>query len=702
MRKYSARLLLSTILVAGSVLGAAAQDAPRKPVSLAGKTLPLRVLTRPFAKIYKEANEASAVVQDNVPAFQPYFVYTQPPPSDLDTAGWYEVGSDVRGTVLGWMKSTDVMEWRQTMCLAYTHPQGRQPVLMFSQPDALRGALAAAAEERGTTVDSWYATIDSKKIPKDFPVLSVEPKRAVYQFIEEQFYLLPILKHEPIEIDGREGRLLKIAAATSSEAGRGATTLQDTNFVSQAVTETGTRSEKLKSLKLQVVYAIDLTTSMQPYIDATRAAIQKTAEAVASDPDLATNVQFGLWGYRDHESIEGIEFNTRNFTTQLQSAADFAKTLENVKAATVGSQGVDEDVFSGVDKALRETAWDPEALRFIVLIGDAAGHKPGEAWNQSGQTETTLRQFADDNRISLYAVLIAADEGSLAKYKPAEREIVERSRDLATTQFGVLARNRGAATEGDSFQAVPASKLDAFQTVSDQLVAVFRNTLAEARKKGEVAAVTAAAEGQAPSDLVVTPATAATAAAGAETTLKAANMVRAALVDWLGKEEEVQAPSDITAWVVDKDIKDPAVQALEVRVLVNKRDLDELRTVLQEIMLAGRQGQTSSVDFFTALQATSATLSRDPEKLKTARSLAETGLIPEFLMDLPYKSQIMSMSDEVWAGYAQDQQDEFLNNLDAKIRLYAAIHDNQQGWVKLNEGDDPDEYVHPIALDMLP
>ena len=38
-----------------------------------------------------------------------------------------------RGKVVGWMKSLDVFEWRQTMCLAYTHPDGRKPVLMFEQ-----------------------------------------------------------------------------------------------------------------------------------------------------------------------------------------------------------------------------------------------------------------------------------------------------------------------------------------------------------------------------------------------------------------------------------------------------------------------------------------------------------------------------------------------------------------------------------------
>ena len=49
-----------------------------------------------------------------------------------------------------------------------------------------------------------------------------------------------------------------------------------------------------------------------------------------------------------------------------------------------------------------------------------------------------------------------------------------------------------------------------------------------------------------------------------------------------------------------------------------------------------------------------------------------------------------------------DEQDEFLSELEAKIKAYQAIHDSPEGWIGLNKGDDPDDHVYPISLELLP
>ena len=77
-------------------------------------------------------------------------------------------------------------------------------------------------------------------------------------------------------------------------------------------------------------------------------------------------------------------------------------------------------------------------------------------------------------------------------------------------------------------------------------------------------------------------------------------------------------------------------------------------------------------------------------------------LIPEFLDGLPYHSKLMAMSNDLWASWSTDEQDEFIRELDSKIQYYTAIHDTPGGWIQLNKGDDPDEAVYPISLKMLP
>lgn len=671
--------------------GLADLHAQRTPVIIEGKeTLPLRVLTRPFSSVYADANENASLVQENLPAFQPLYVYTRPEISDFDDVErWYEVGSDDKGTVLGWMKADDVMEWKQAMCLSYTHPEGRDPVMMFRT----RGDLLEVAEEDPNTrfdqVVELQDALELGSVPNDFPLVSVEPKRAIFQFIEEQFYLLPILQYEEIEIDGIEGRVLQLAAATTAAGGRGSTTLEDKEFVQSAVADTSAESASLKDLKLDVVYVIDTSASMQPYIDGTRRAIRNVAEEIAADPEIAENVRFGVLAFRDSTEIEGIEYLTRNFTPDLQNASTFASTLERVDDAKVGSKGFAEDVFAGIDEALTETEWTEGSMRFIVLIGDAPSHPKGHIWNASGKGAEELNQMANDARVSIIAVHIKDPRAA-------------QFHDLTEQQFMTLSANRGSDATGESAYLTVRAKDDmAFDTLSQTILGVFKDTLAMARGTGSVAQIMEVEEID---DFAedIDEQTASVSEIRQEASAVASSTVRAALVDWIGKSEGVRAPRDIVAWVVDKDLKDPFVPSLEVRVLINKNQLDSLRTVLQELMLAGRQGQMSGAGFFDALQATSATLTVTPEQIRTARTIADTGLVPEFLQDLPYKSRIMGMTNDDWNSWSQDQQDEFLNDLDAKIAYYGALHDESDVWVALNQGDDPDAYVHPVSLEMLP
>jgi uncharacterized protein YciI len=178
--------------------------------------------------------------------------------------------------------------------------------------------------------------------------------------------------------------------------------------------------------------------------------------------------------------------------------------------------------------------------------------------------------------------------------------------------------------------------------------------------------------------------------------------LKAAFVQWIGSQAGAQAPRDVVAWVTDKDLLTTDIQSLEVRLLINKQQLDSLRETLKTILAAGRKGQISGEDFFSSLQAAAASTARDPEMIKRAKSLAQSGLVPEFLVGLPYKSRIMDMTNELWGSWSVDEQDMFLADLEARIMAYETIHDGPEGWVQLNKSDDPSEYVYPISLELLP
>ena len=178
--------------------------------------------------------------------------------------------------------------------------------------------------------------------------------------------------------------------------------------------------------------------------------------------------------------------------------------------------------------------------------------------------------------------------------------------------------------------------------------------------------------------------------------------LHAAAVTWLGNEANVAPPRDIEAWVSDKDLKESSRQSMEVRLLLTKAQLDAISTLLKQVLEAGETNQVSGEDFFTSLQAASAVAARDPEKMASAGNIAESGLVPDFLKGLPYKSRLMEMNNELWESWGPDEQNAFLSNLEAKINAYAAIHDDTSQWISLNEGDDPNDYVAPILLDLMP
>ncbi|MBU1196614.1 MAG: VWA domain-containing protein [Proteobacteria bacterium] len=784
----------------------------RKPVPIEGKNiLPLRVLARPFSNIYNSPDLKSATVKENIPAFAPYYVYTRPSAEDIELQdGWYEVGADNRGNIAGWMQAKDVFEWKQTMCLAYTHPEGRRPVLMFSSRTPLSDIIQKDAQARVSDVNSIYTAIETKQIPDNFPVRSIEPKQAVD--ISTQFYLLPILSFEELEIDGREGRLLQIAAATAGgpNARESTDISQNKDYLNTANQAAGDVAPNvLKDMKIDVVFVSDTTVSMRPYIKATLDVIKQVAKDLSSDPATARSLKFGVWGYRDPvDKIPDIGYTTHNYTPQLLPADEFVQALSRVDVTKIDSDDYAEDVFSGINDAIAQTAWEDGAIRVIILLGDAPGHETGHKYNASGQSAQTLRAISDDASIYLYAIHVKAPRAQ--KYhEPARIQFSELSANpgmqgqsayysvssedmpgftqvasditsaltlmLKNVKQGNISKNLGTAghlsEEAALSQPSPVETINGdwkitanghkgilhiepgsttlslggkLETMTD--MSFDGSTLVFTRpipcctqvytgklqagpegtqrfegtftQKGTTTVfkwnsdrdkpISQTAQAQPPAD---TPPASETPATVSPTIKDDSNpsaqqlayqMVKAAMVDWIGKQSGAQAPRDIVAWATDKDLTEPAIQSMEVRLLVNKRQLDSLNTILKEVMAAGRRGQIGGEDFFSALQATSAAASRDPNLIKNAKSMAATGLIPEFLSGLPYKSSLMSMNNDLWMSWSVDEQDEFLNELEAKMQAYQSIHDRPEGWIALSSEDDPDEHVYPVSLELLP
>lgn len=635
--------------------------------------LSVQLLPRPFANIYRDRQaDADQVVLANVEAFRPLYVFARDEvdlTNPSEPQGWYKVGSN-KQQAAGWIQAKDAMEWRQALVVAYTHPgnaaEGRQPVLMFRDADALRQIIDA--DDMAKQAAEVYSAIEGGQVPES--VVSMEPKR--YIDINHQFYILPILDWEEFDIYGDEVRLLQVAAAVPGK--RGADTLDDAEYQEQA--KTGREMDQgagLEDLSIDVVFVMDTTKSMQPYIDMTREAVLKMVKTTGDK--LKEKVRFGLVGYRDSvAAAPAVEYTSHNYTPDLVDAATLIDLLSSqVKATTVGSIDYAEEVFAGVDTGLH-SKWRPGALRFIVLIGDASSHPRGHAQNTTGKDETDLRRELDDAGIHLLSIHLQDDRA-------------KEDHDRAVAQFAHLARVRGSEGQQALVQ-VNAFKQDDFQAAVDSVVGgvVTRFEQSVALRKLPPPPPMPAFE-EAPT-------------AEAQGEMAMAKVWEAALIEYLGKG--ARPPKDIVAWAMDRDLMNPADTALEVRVLVTREQLSSLVQALDRVLEIFKKGQMSQSQFFDALQSVSGQTMKRPEDLGNARSLAESGLLPAFIKSLPYKSDILTLSNEMYASLTAEQRIQLEWGLQAKLSQYRAINEQVDAWHRLNESDPNSELVHPLHIDYLP
>jgi hypothetical protein len=644
-------------------------------------SLPLRALPRPFSTLYSGADTTSTVFSSNVKAFWPMYVFAR---KDLDLSdpvkpkGWYQVGSMVNDPI-GWMQAKDILEWKQTLVVSYTHPgtgdERRNSVLMFDTKAALQNIVEA--DEREIMVQKMYA--DLAQQPPQIPhnVISREPARFVN--IEEKFYLLPVIDFEQIDLFDDETRYLQLAAAIPQSRADEANpdTLTNRNFAEQAAKTETVAGTQAKTLGLDIKFVMDMTGSMGPFIKRTKEAIAKVATQIAHK-NIATQVRYGLIGYRDDlVTVPGLKFVTQNFTPNtLVTVDEFDDVIAKASPATDKSGDYQEEPFAGINEALN-SAWNNNALKFIILVGDASSHPVGHPQNTTGLDAIQLRQLANSQKVNIISIHLKASR-------------FQADHALAEKQFTQLADNPGS--ELPAYMAVAAHNHEDFEIIVKSVAEALSIVVGKVRQ-GNVEIVK-----QAPDTTAIEETQEISAKAGKIAEATAAT----ALVDYLGNA--ANPPRDITTWVIDRDLTDTAIRALQVRVLLKKRELNDLIQALETVLKAVKRSQLTSMQFFDALQGvvTQTTKSDQQITFEAAKRLAESGLMPAWINSLPYKSAILEMSNELFEALSAGERANLEYEIEAKLQLYREINENSDLWVALDERDASINHVYPLSLTALP
>ncbi|MBN2993607.1 protein kinase [Pseudomonas cedrina subsp. fulgida] len=617
-------------------------DGGQRPLLMAGKkTLFQRVLSKPGAKL---SNDAGSAAGKALPAFSVLYVYQR---KDVDGSPWVRVGAATDGRSDGWLPASQVSDWKQSLVLKFTERSGRAPVMFLRQSSEVEKLLADPATAKSVLAKAQKNSDDNSQI------LALEPSASAVP--QNQFYLLPIFDaKESFDENGQPVQLLNVASIDpGSSAAKPSTPVINANA---------------DAFRTAVVLVVDTTVSMQPYIDQIRDVVHELQTRIAERGEL-DSVSFGMVGFRNSiKKTPGLEYVAKTLITldQGRDPQRFLDMARQVKASTVSSHSFNEDAFAGVMQAVNGMDWSGYGGRIILLVTDAGALRKNDPFATTQMNEAEVRQAALGKQIKIYALHLRTDAG-------------KKTHAGAESQYRILTADANPQI-GDLYTPVPGGDVRKLGERVDEVGTVFANLVHQVRSN--------------------TPQPVPLLNSAPSLADKSAAVGYAMHMDFLGRKSASQAPQLVSAWTADRDLTNPALPAFQVCVMLTKLQLNDLQQSLKLIVDAARKTQTSPKDFFQEIASASAYMSRDPQALRKGGNLADGGILGEYLEGLPYRSKSLNMTQDLWLSLSVAEQEDFIDELDSKIRLYETFHNDLANWVRFGDAE-PGDALYRVPLSTL-
>lgn len=613
------------------------------------KTLYQRVLTTPGCQLATQAGQHKGVEQA---AFSRFYVYERDSSAGSE---WLKVGPDSYGKTIGWLPASCVVDWKMQLTLAFTNPANRDRMLFFKDRLALESILDS--QNPAAAVEPLRASLKSKNTAQS--VLAQEPE--FYIDLQKQFYLLPILSGEEVMTEeGFRARVLNVASV-SKDDGNPAAAPDVTN--------------QLKEFSAAVVFVIDSTISMQPYIERTRQAIEDIYKRVEEE-NLSKQVKFGLISFRSStKDRAGLEYLTKMYAdpSTVKDGADFLNKIKGLQQAKVSTAYWHEDPMAGVMQAIDQINWNEFGARYIVLITDASAIEGDDVLSSTGLSAEQVRIEASKPGVAIYTLHLKTPKG-------------EKDHARAEAQYQTLSTY--SSTNTSLYYPVNAGDVEQFGQKVDALANAITGQVKAAYIGDD--AVGSAANAQTVEE---------------DKLLADAKLIGHAMqLAYLGNKTGAKAPPVFQAWISDRDLVKQNIPTTDVRVLLTKAQLSDLSDIMKEILNAANEGLISPSEMFSRLRSVAATMGADPNQLqqKNSTKLAELGVMGEYLEDLPYQSEVLNLDEETWKGWDGLAQEKFIRNVSTKLRHYQRYNGDVDRWVKLTESADARDDVYPVPLEMMP
>lgn len=603
-----------------------------------------RVLTKQYAKLYASPTKAADIVRDNLPLYEAFGVVKQ---ESKDGTRWYQVTeeyvpkqkpSNWDPKTIGWISEEDAISWKRALVMRFTNSLNREPSVIFETAEDAVALMKSKKADRNKQLDKLYAEFESGNVNRSSGALAIEPTVGQSQDQIVMYPLLDFYKSNSGELymDGQFARLLEVAAQTRN----------------------GVNKDSVGNVPIDIVFVMDLTSSMKPYLDQLLSVVKQFV--------LDTNgqdIRFGFVGYQDKDKERKFAFSQKDFTYDgVVNPTDFVKILSKVEAQKipVKSDDIPEAVLDGVNLALDSNQWRDQSAKTIILIGDAPGREDNISIKE-------LRDKSYTRKIPIYSLYIDASKGAVKYSKIGKKQY----KQLSSTYEGAYGTSREiphlSVIDGGSpkaFANTVASGLNDAKEIFDMF---------GTQKTGEMKTQ----EGSV-----------------AELLFQQADLLLA---------DPTMPDNAVVGWVADKVMNSPGREALAPMILLNEVELDELEQRVKELKdigeMAMRGDSGTTLDFFDLVSDNTRFTMVDP----SAVNFRDAFSAPLGINNLPYDSDIMSTTREEF--HSMDRVQAFVRSMNNKLRHYEDLK-RQQGnpnvWKKLSMGTSERDRVVGVELNQLP
>jgi len=292
--------------------------------------------------------------------------------------GFYCVGySPKEGDFAGWIHESEVVEWNQRETARFTRWVGRPPANLYENWKAVKEIVV-----KGHT--------------REKPVSKEPPQPEPGQKFD---WMLPILETKSIQFDNTLHRIFKLAYLEMPQYA-----------FEQQKTMLSTKPEtSSKDFTLDVVFVIDATRSMLPYIKRTKNAVERMGRKILSMKERGA-IRLGLWVYRDRMINTGISIGrVTEKILSLDGGEDYYKFLDAIDKISVSdfsSGDHEEAVLEGLFRAIVDSKFSKDGLKSIILIGNASGHNGKHEKNPLELSISKIIDKASDKRIRISTLVL--------------------------------------------------------------------------------------------------------------------------------------------------------------------------------------------------------------------------------------------------------------------------------------------------------